>query len=263
MPTQHVNGIDLFFDDVGTGDPVLLLTGLGGVGRGWGEQIERFGSSFRTIVPDHRGTGQSGKPESGYTVENLAVDMAGLVRALDCGPVHVVGSSTGGAIAQVMALDHSDTVRSITLANSWPGADDYFRHQFTARKRVLEAAGTEAYTQNSALFLFSIEYLRNHHEDVQRWCDVASAGGTPPEIMAKRIDMIIGFNQRDRLGSIDVPTLVLVGDADICTPPYFSEDLAELIPGARLEVLAGGHLIYKEAPELFHNTVLNFINSLH
>lgn len=267
MPTAFVNGIDVYYDDSdpeggGARQAVVLITGLGGVGKGWGKQIELFSADYRTIVPDHRGTGQSSKPDSGYIVENLAVDVAELLRELDCGPAHIVGSSTGGAIAQVMALDHRDVVRSITVASSWVTADDYFRHQFWTRKRIVEEIGISAYTQTTALFLFSALYIRDHYAEVERWCDVASTAGTPVDIMTKRIDMILAFDQSDRLGAIDVPTLVLVGEDDICTPPYYSEALALLIPGAQRELLPGGHLVYKEHPEAFHSAVTNFLGGL-
>ena len=80
--------------------------------------------------------------------------------------------------------------------------------------------------------------------------------------MAKRIDMIVAFDQRDRLGEIDVPALVMVGSEDACTPPYFSAELAALIPGAQYAVLEGGHLIYKEQPEAVFAAIDGFLASL-
>jgi aminoacrylate hydrolase len=260
METMKVNGVEIAFEQAGDGPPVLLLAGLGGVGRGWGEHIDRYAARYRTIVPDHRGTGGSSKPADGYTVEALATDMAELVRAIGCGPVHVVGSSTGGAFAQLMALDHTEVVRSMTLVSSWAGPDIFFRRQFAVRKLVLEAAGPTAYAEVSALFLFAPSVAAARPEVVQGWVDSATAKPADPDIMGKRIDMIVAHDQRDRLHQIDVPTLVLVGDEDICTPPHASRELASLIPGAELAVVAGGHLIYKEQPDLFFETVTEFLD---
>jgi pimeloyl-ACP methyl ester carboxylesterase len=78
--------------------------------------------------------------------------------------------------------------------------------------------------------------------------------------MAARIDMVLAHDELDRLGGVRHPTLVLVGDRDGCTPPYFSEELASAIPDAEPRVLEGGHLIYKEAPEVFHAEVTQFIS---
>lgn len=240
----------------GRGDPVMLISGLSGVGRAWGDQVERFASEFLTIIPDHPGTGSSPQPEA-FTIDHHAAAMAEVLRTMGCGPTHLVGSSTGGAVAQVMALDHPDVVRSIALVSSWAGADPFFRHQFAVRRDILTRLGPRAYAEATALFLFSPDYIRHHYPEVRRWCD--STSDSDPEVMAARIDMILAYEQRDRLGEIAVPTLVLVGAQDGCTPPHFSQELADRIPGAELAVLEGGHLIYKEAPEAFHARVRTFL----
>jgi aminoacrylate hydrolase len=256
-----VDGIQIAYREIGEGSPVLLLSGLGGAGRGWGDQVDRFADRYRTIVPDHRGTGDSSKPADGYTIPALAADMAGLVRHLDTGPVHVVGSSTGGALAQLMALDHPDTVRSMVLVSSWAGPDAYFERQFAVRKAILESQGVSAYSTASALFLFAPAFARSSPDQVQSWVDSVSARPSDASIMAKRIDMIVAHDSRDRLGDLDVPCLVLVGADDICTPVGLSEELAGLIPGAELQIVAGGHLIYKERPAAFFDAVSRFISS--
>ncbi len=253
-----VNGIEIAYQSMGSGAPVLLLTGLSGVGRAWGEHIDRFAAEFHVVVPDHRGTGGSTAAANGYTIETHAADMAELIRSLGTGPAHVVGSSTGGAIGQVMGLDHPDVVRSLTLVSSWAGPDPYFERQFAIRRRVLTELGADAYVQATALFLFAPSVSALRPEVVEAW--VAKAGGSDPEIMAKRIDMILAHDQRNRLPQVSVPTLVMVGDEDICTPPHQSRELAGLIPGAELQVLDGGHLIYMEQPDEFHRTVAEFLH---
>jgi aminoacrylate hydrolase len=254
-----IDGIDIAFERLGSGPPLLLLTGLGGVGRAWGSHIEGFASDFTTIVPDHRGTGASAKPRTGYTIEALAADMAGLVRHVGLGPTHVVGSSTGGAIAQVMALDHPDTVSSMTLVSSWAGPDPYFLNQFAVRRSILREQGVGAYARASSLFLFAPSFAALNPEAVEAWIDRVTAHPGDPDIMRERIDMIMTHDQRARLDRISVPTLVMVGDEDICTPPFASRELAGSIPGARLEILSGGHLIYLEQPETFAETVRSFL----
>lgn len=254
-----IDGIDIAYEQLGSGPPLLLLTGLGGVGRAWGSHIERFAGDFTTIVPDHRGAGASSKPRTGYTIEALAADMAGLVRHLDLGPTHVVGSSTGGAIAQVMALDHPDAVSSMTLVSSWPGPDPYFLNQFTVRRSILREQGVGAYTRASSLFLFAPGFAALNPDTVEAWIERATAHRGDPDIMCERIDMIMAHDQRSRLDRISVPTLVMVGDQDICTPPFASRELAGSIRGARLEVLSGGHFIYLEQPEAFAETVRSFL----
>ena len=259
---MDIDGIAIAYERRGTGPPLLLLTGLGGVGRAWGPHIDRFADGYTTIVPDHRGTGASAKPKTGYTIEALSADMAGLVRHSGLGPAHVVGSSTGGAIAQVMALDHPDTVASLTLVSSWAGPDPYFSNQFAMRRSVLLDQGVLAYTRCSSLFLFAPSFAAANPHAVEAWIERASAHPGDPDIMSQRIDMILDHDQRDRLATVSVPTLVIVGDEDICTPPFASRELADSIPGALLEVLPGGHLIYLERPEPFAAVVSSFLGSV-
>jgi aminoacrylate hydrolase len=195
-------------------------------------------------------------------VVNHAADMAELIRQLGVGPTHIVGSSTGGAIAEVMALDHPDVVKSISLASAWARSDDFFRHQFAVRKQTLLAEGIAAYSELTALFLYSARYMRDNYADVRAWCDTVANRGASADIMAARIDMIMRHDQYDRLAQIEVPTLVLVGRDDACTPLHLSQEIASLVPGSRLEVLDGGHLIYKEDPTAFFETVRSFISSV-
>lgn len=257
METSNVAGIDLAYTIHGSGDdPVILIAGLSGRGSGWGEQALRFAEDFTTIIPDHPGTGSSGMPTE-FTLDHHAQAMAELIRSLGCGPAHIVGSSTGGAIALLMALDHPDVVRTIVPVSSWARADDFFRHQFAVRKAVLQRSGTEAYAEATALFLFSAVYFRDHYDRVRIWCDAASGGS--PDVMARRIDMILAHDVLDRLGDITAPTAVVVGAQDGCTPPHLSQQLAESIGGAEFHLLEGGHLIYKESPSVFHRTVRDFI----
>ncbi len=210
MPKAAVNSIEIHYETQGEGDPVMLLTGLGGAGVGWGPQIRMFAQEFHTLVPDHRGAGQSTFAEDGYTIEQHASDMAETIRLLDFGPAHIVGSSTGGAIATVMALDHPDVVRTIVVCSSWAKTDDFFRQEFEVRKRTLRDSGIEAYQQANALFLFAPTYVRDHYDDVRRWCERVSAIPADVDVMIKRIDMIIAHDQLDRQGYIPKPALFIV-----------------------------------------------------
>ncbi len=259
MPYATHGDIQIYYELHGSGDPVMLLTGLGGVGAAWGPQIELFASDYLTIVPDHRGTGRSSKPADGYTIEALAADMAETLRQVDVGPAHIVGSSTGGAFGQVMALDHPEVVRSLILASSWARPDNHFLHQFATRRRVLHEAGPAAYVETTALFLFSPRYMRDHYPEVQAWC-ARTAAATDRELMSARIDMITAHDTFDRLGSINVPTLVVVGAEDACTPPALSRELAERVVQAEYVELPGGHLLYREDPNAFFNAVREFID---
>ena len=121
MSTLNVQGASLYYELSGdpANPPVPLVAGLGGTSKSWSTQTGRFAKDHYVILPDHRGTGQSSRTLEGHTTKQLAADMAALIEHLGVGPVHVIGSSTGGTIAQYMALDHqthgSDTHPGIHL----------------------------------------------------------------------------------------------------------------------------------------------------
>ncbi|HEX7892265.1 MAG TPA: alpha/beta fold hydrolase [Ramlibacter sp.] len=259
MPDVDSDGVSIHYELRGHGSPVLLLAGLAGVAASWGPQLELFAAHHQVIAPDHRGTGASEHTARGMTIAQHAWDMARVIEAVGCGPVHVVGSSTGGAIAQWLAIRHRELLRSATIVSSIARADAFYRRQFEMRRRMLADSGLRASTEANALFLFDPRFMREHPERVQAWVDAASAGPFEPEIAFARIDMIVGHDAFEELPSITTPTLVLVGERDFCAPPHLSSELAERIPGAEFAVLDGGHFIFLEQPELLHDTVEAFI----
>ena len=259
MAKAAVNDIEIYYEVQGRGAPLLLLAGLVGVGASWGPQIPLFAKEFLTIVPDHRGTERSGVPEGGYSIERHASDMAELIRGLKCGPVHVIGDSTGGAVAQVMALDHPDVVRSLVLVATWARTDGYFRLQFESRKRLMKTVDSRGYVEVAALFLWAPTHIRGHEDEIRRWIETTASQYENADIMLKRIDMILAHDQLDRVGQIRQPVFIIVGKEDLCTPSYFSEELAAAIPGAELVVLEGGHFFFLENPGAFHNRVREFL----
>jgi aminoacrylate hydrolase len=162
------DGVSIHYEIKGQGSPVLLLAGLAGVGASWGPQIDLFAEHHQVIVPDHRGTGASGHTTRGLTITQLAQDMARVIDAAGCGPVHAVGSSTGGAIAQRLAIHHRELLRSATLISSLARPDAYYRRQFEMRRRMLTDSGLRASTEANALFLFDAKFMREHPDQVQR-----------------------------------------------------------------------------------------------
>ncbi|MGO4811489.1 alpha/beta fold hydrolase [Cupriavidus sp. 2MCAB6] len=259
MPNVTSDGVSIHYAVKGQGSPVLLLAGLAGVGASWGPQIDLFAEHHQVIVPDHRGTGASEHTARAMTMTQHALDMARVIEAVGCGPVHALGSSTGGAIAQLLSIHHRELLRSATIVSSIARADAFYRRQFDMRRRMLTDSGLRASTEANALFLFDPKFMREHPEQVQAWVNATAAGTFEREISFARIDMIVGHDAFDDLPSIATPTLVLVGERDFCAPPYFSAELAERIPGAEFAILDGGHFIFLEKPELLHDTVEAFI----
>ncbi len=267
MPTLETQGISLYYELHGEqlAPPVLLITGLGGVGKSWGEQVQRFADSHCVVLPDQRGTGQTTHAPDGYTTRQLADDMAALVEHLGLGPVHVVGASTGGAIAQYLALEHAGIVRSLTISSSFARFDPFLRRQFEIRRKMAAEWDRPTLMSAYSLFLLGPRFTHDHPDRVSQWIERAAANPTGPgdrEIELKRIDMIASHDAYDQLSQIRTPTLVTCGSHNFCTTLALSEEIAARIPGAELVIFDdAGELIEFEQPEKFFQTVSSFIDS--
>jgi aminoacrylate hydrolase len=265
MAALETQGISLHYELHGDRrkPPVLLLAGLGGAGASFGPQIDNFSKSYFVVLPDHRGTGRSTRAADGYSIAQHASDMASLVEHLDLGPAHVIGTSTGGAIAQLMALDHAETVRSVTMASSFATPDAYMRRQFALRRKLMAESDAQTIYSCYALFLFAPHYASQNPDAVAAWIDRAAAHPLERDIALKRIDMIMMHDALARIGAIRQPTLCLGGDQDLCTPLYLSREIARAIPGAQLaELSGGGHFIHYEQGERFFQVIHAFIQTV-
>jgi aminoacrylate hydrolase len=263
MPKVSIGDAELYYEEHGRGPALMLVPGLNGVGAFWARQTPDFARDFRVVVHDHRGTGQSTHSRIRYSVEQMADDVLRLMDRLGIASTHLVGHSTGGAIGQVIAQDHPDRLQSLVLSATWPGPDPYFRRLFESRKQTLRASGIEAYLAGSALMLAPPWWVSANDAALAEQHRVAAAAAAPVEIIESRIDAIVAFDRRARMREIRVPTLVVVAADDVVTPLFYSRELADGVPGAKLVVLdGGGHFVPNIFPDQYNATVGGFLRSL-
>jgi aminoacrylate hydrolase len=262
MPHASIGDCRLFYERHGTGFPVLFVSGLGGLGSYWREQVAAFGKRFEVILHDHRGTGQSEHSRISYTVERMADDVIRLMDALGIDRAHLVGHSTGGAIAQILALDRPERLASVVIAASWTKADAYFRRLFALRKEILQRLGPATYLQASTLMLYPPFWVARNNEKLRQQEAQSLATFPPPEIAMSRIDAVLAFDRTDDLARIRTPALIVAAQDDVITPAYFSEELARLVPGAEVKFFAqGGHCFTQVMAREFNQAVLPFLGA--
>ena len=260
MPKANLGDLELYYESHGTGEPVLLVPGLGGVGVYWKPNIDAFAARYRVIVHDHRGTGQSSKPSIKYSVDQMTEDLVRLMDHLKIERAHLVGHSTGGAIGQTLAAKSPERIKSLVLYATWTKADAFFRRVFEARRALLMKAGPAAYVRATSFFLYPDWWVNENEKLLEEREKIGISAFPPAEIAASRIDAICAFDRTAELARIKTPTLVIVAKDDFLTPPYFSEELAKKIAGAKLVVLAkGGHCASETALEDFNTAVLGFL----
>jgi len=262
MPKVAIGDAEISYEEFGQGPPLVLVSGLNGVGSFWAQQVKELAQDFRVVVHDHRGTGQSTHSRITYSVEQMADDVLRLMDALGISSAHLAGHSTGGAIGQVIAQDHPARLQSLVLSATWPGQDPYFRRLFAMRREILVKCGIESYLRGSALALAPPWWVSANDAALTEQHRLGAATSAPVEVIASRIDAIVAFDRRARLSEIRTPTLVIVAADDMITPQFYSDELAERIPGAKLIVLdGGGHFAPQIAPAPYNAAVGAFLRA--
>jgi 3-oxoadipate enol-lactonase len=251
--------VELAYELLGNGPPLLLVQGLGYGGRGWGPALDVLAEDFTVAAFDNRGFGASSMPPGPYTVGELAEDARAVLDAAGFDRAHVVGASLGGMIAQELALADPDRVDRLVLACTTPGGPRAYPNPAQTVALMAEARSLPAdvalrrFVENALgdgsseeLIQRIVAYRTENPPDLEGWQAQAAAGA--------------GHDALDRLGGILASTLIVHGTHDAVVDPRNAELLAERIPEARVELFAGcGHLLFWEEPERFVSLVREFL----
>jgi pimeloyl-ACP methyl ester carboxylesterase len=251
----------LYWESAGSGDPVLLVMGLGMNATGWWRTIPVLAEGLRVISFDNRGVGRSDRTMGPYNLRQMADDALAVLDAAEVATASVYGLSLGGIIAQQLAMRHPERVRALVLGASTPGGR---RHELPARE-VLNFLQRRATMTTEEAVWASVPYsycmeTREHRAELIGE-DVAQRLRFPttPAGYRAQLSAAWGYDGGNGLNRIAVPTLVLHGIEDRIIPFANGELLADAIPGAELEVLErAGHMYPTDAPEA-DRTVLRFL----
>ena len=262
MPLASVNGLDLYYEETGSGPPLLLLAGLSGTALGWAMLLPALAEHFRVIAFDNRGAGRSSAPPGPYTTREMADDAVALLTHLGIERAHVIGQSMGGLIAQELALAHPQRVDHLVLYSTYARPRPAIHDPWL--KNWVEASERGNPDQLATLLMpwFLTPAFMAQPDQVEaaiaEW--VADPYPAPAQGVAAQAAACLSHDTLSRLGQIAAPTLVLVGAEDIVTPVACAQELAEGIPGARLHVLErGGHTPDVEYPEAVAEAMLAFL----
>ena len=256
------DGVTIHYDVFGRreGPPLLMIQGLGTDSRGWALQRMALGRKFRCYTLDNRGTGRSDRPDGPYSLEQMALDALAVLDVEGVESAHVMGASMGGVIAQVIGVLHPHRTRSLILACT------ACRHHSWRRELLQEWADAVDEGGMAALGDEALEWLVGPRlrKRFGIWMNLIAriVLQQPPEPFIAQVGAILDATDELRLElvTIRVPTLVITGSQDSLTPVGDAEELAELIPHARLEVLVGAaHGLMVEAPNAFNDAVLRFL----
>ncbi|BAY65312.1 alpha/beta hydrolase fold protein [Calothrix brevissima NIES-22] len=264
MPKVHVNGIDLFYDIKGTGEPLLLIPGFFCDHTYWSLQISALVKNYQVIRLDNRGFGQSSAPDSPYSIQQMASDTAALLEHIGIEKVYLAGHSMGGHIAQELALAHPEKVESLILLSSLAKGDTLFKNIISTWGELVDKLDLKLYQQVILPWIFTDEFysIPGMIEMIVNLA-INYPFSVTPHGLYHQSRAILAADTSQRLQDIHCPTLILVGKQDILTPIKFSEELAQGIPNAELVVLErGGHGFLIETPEAVTSAMLKFLSQL-
>lgn len=256
----RANGIDIHYEVSGRGPWLVLSHSLCCDGSMWTPQLAALEPHFSVLRFDTRGHGGSDAPAGPYTFDQLCDDVLGLLDTLKIGRAHFCGLSMGGMIGQHLALKAPERIDRLVLADTTSRMPPEARPLWAERIRVARTQGMAAHVQPTLERWFTAPYRAAHPEVMERIGALIRA--TPVAGYVGCAEAISRIDVTDRLKGIRAPTLVIVGDQDLGTPPAMSEAIAAAIPGARLEVIAGAsHLSNIEQAQAFNRLLLDFLGA--
>ncbi len=270
MAIAHSNGIDLYYEFHGHGEPLVLIAGLGYDGWMWHKMIPGLAEHFQVISFDNRGVGQSAKPPGPYSAGMLAADVVGLLDDLGLPKAHVMGHSMGGFIAQALALDYPDRVDRLILSATNFGGPRHVPITPAAMAVLTDVSGDPiARLQRGIVISCAPGFAETHPAVIEDWVNYRVAHPIDPA--GYQAQLAIGLSLlpeaaafEERLSAVRAPTLILFGEHDAVVPPANAALLAEKIPDARVEILPNaGHFFPFETPVAANAAILRFLQAQH
>jgi pimeloyl-ACP methyl ester carboxylesterase len=262
MPQAKINGVNLYYQVEGEGEPVLFIMGTGLTHALWTRQIDAFKGKYKCISYDNRGTGETDRTKEGHTVANYAEDAAGLLDHLGIASAHVAGWSLGSCIGQELAIHHPDKVRSLILIATWCKPYPFLRRRFEVQIEIAKLGNQRLLGEYSVLHLFRADHLDEHDEEVLQFQrrSLEGPGRSPMETMIAHYRMDIEHDTADRLAQIKVPTLVLGGQDDALIRAPYQEEVHRRIPGAEINLISkADHMALALMPDRVNRIALDFL----
>lgn len=228
----------LYFETIGSGPPLVLISGQAFDHQMWTDVRDDFARDHQVIVYDQRGTGLSDKPPTGYSTRGMADDVVSILDEWGIAQAHVYGFSMGGRIAQWLGIDHADRLNALVLGGTTPGNAHGVR-------RPPEADAILASGRQAALYdlLVSPAWQATHPEWQARMAERARHP-MPPHALRQHYLASEGHEAWDALPQITAPTLLIHGGADQINVCANATLLAQRIPHATLHVIDGARHAY-------------------
>jgi len=258
-----IGDIKMYHEVYGQGEPLLMIMGLGGHSLDWGRIVpQRLADRYEVILFDNRGAGRSDQPPGNCTMEQMARDTIGLMDALAIDHAHIFGVSMGGMIAMQMALDNAERVNKVVLgATSAGGRSRVFPppeiHKYFLPRLDLSA---HDYLHWTSTVCYPQEFIDAHPDIVEEKIQANLAFPSQLHAYLAQLEAFETFDVDLRVSTIQVPTMVIIGNRDVLIPPPNSFLLVSRIRGAQIREIDGaGHIFWISHPEETISIVRDFL----
>ena len=263
MPHQTVNDIKIYYEEKGTGEPLLLLDGLAFPMDLWFAQIEELSKDFRVIAMDNRGIGRSDKPDDVYSMELMASDSVGLLRALGIQKAHVAGLSMGGFISQEIALSYPEMVNRLILVATGMGG-----HRSLTLGKPFWDRTAAAIAGKKPWEIYRIDltlmtapgFVEQQPDTLDKAVELRMKNPQPFHAFVRQFTAAGLFDSNERVHKIDQPTLIVLCREDPIFPIALAEDFRQKMPQAKMVIYENcGHAIHLEKPDRLSNDIREFL----
>jgi 3-oxoadipate enol-lactonase len=265
MPVVQANGIEMYYEVQGEGEPLVLIPYLAADQACYAFQVAEYAKHFTCYTVDLRGAGLSGKPDGDYTTELLADDIAAFMQAAGIGSAHISGLSLGAATGMWLAAKHPELVKSLSLHSAWDATDPFLRSVVETWRIMATALDsvTDMVIRGIFPWCFTPELYAARPEYIDSLADFVRSRPMPPvDAFLRQSAAVLAHDATAVLGSIQAPTLVTFGEHDMCTSTRFAKPLTEGIAGAELIVFPGAaHAPIYEVTEEFNQRTLAFLRA--
>jgi pimeloyl-ACP methyl ester carboxylesterase len=257
----EINGIKIYSEFIGEGEPLLMIPGLGAGNWLWAKNYKCLSKNYRLIMPELRGSGRSDKPDEAYSIKTFADDIDKLLETLSVKKVHVLGASMGGFVAQYFASHWPENTASLILTCTTTGGQEQIGPTGDAFLCLVKPQGKtrKERLEYSYSFSFTEEFLKNHHNELEYITNWRIKNPQPEYAYYRQFFAGNNFEGKKYAKRISAPTLICAGKDDKLVQIENAYELEKNITNSKLEIFEGKHLFFYEHYNKFNKTVLGFL----
>lgn len=252
MPFITINDLNLFYEEHGSGTPLVLIPGFGQSCYSYAKMLPHFANHFRTLAVDNRGVGQSPCPETSLTIDSFAFDIIALLDKLEIESAHILGQSMGTCICQSLMIHHPDRIKKAVLLAPFSTLTPVSKNTIRCQLKLLQNGfKLEDLHRLNASWLLSNELMRQK-EMLEQFVHDMTSNPYPPtfEGLTMQANALLNCDLRKEIHKIPHDVLLLAGEEDLCAPVKYVHDMEREMKNAILQVVKNmGHVLPYEAPE--------------